>query len=509
MFGSGEKRRSSSPDRGDTRKRLRPYDSARSSHGETFEGRARYYLPFHAHLDERVAPSGPEGAFSDQMIQEQQGRRNQDTQAGLSRPDSPPFSTHLQELEKRLFLDESLNPQQADEIHASEHLKAWEKSLQDELSRHPQQDPPVALQGEPDRASASNVEQVDEEKYQKIVEQLINPPSKRKKMPRMNEKEFGRIMEILEEKRNKGEINNEKYDICKKKMKQKIRNMKHYKDNKDAIKAKGAQYRKDNKDTIKAKGTQYRKDNKEAIRARHANYYKDNKDAIRSYKANYYKDNKYVIRGSQANYYKDNKDIIISHKANYYKDNKDVIRSYQANYYKDNKDVILAKNAEKRVHLYQEALQKATNEIVALEQEITSLQQQPCLFLDNNQLLAEKQRLLRRHHTSKERYEKALARDLEKAERLIQIRQELDGLIGREAPSHRDLQESLPNAAEESSSHHATQETRPFEERYHHWLAHPSHDAHIIATAQQLYGEYRELQRHFEEDLEPLLADFA
>ena len=130
--------------------------------------------------------------------------------------------------------------------------------------------------------------------------------------------------------------------------------------------------------------------------------------------------------------------------------------------------------------------------------------------MDIQQLLVKKHNDLRKCNTKKKYNEKFLERNLEKAQRLIQIQQELDELIGREAPSHGDLQASHPNAAEESSSHHATQELRPLEERYHHWLAHAhaSHYAHIIATAQELYAEYRELQRHFEEELGPLLADF-
>lgn len=78
-------------------------------------------------------------------------------------------------------------------------------------------------------------------------------------------------------------------------------------------------------------------------------------------------------------------------------------------------------------------------------------------------MLVKKQEDLIKLKKAKEYYEKALARDLEKARRVIQIQQELG-----EAPSHIDLQESLPNARGESSSHHATQEIIPLEEQ---WLA--------------------------------------
>src|SRR5690242_20087941 len=107
MFRSGEQRRSSAADRGDTRKRLRSDEAVRPSHGQTFEDRRRHYLPFHAHLDERVGPSHPEGALSGQELQErwqeQQGSSNQDTQTGSSYAESPVFFSHLQNWEERLF----------------------------------------------------------------------------------------------------------------------------------------------------------------------------------------------------------------------------------------------------------------------------------------------------------------------------------------------------------------------------------------------------------------------
>jgi hypothetical protein len=316
----------------------------------------------------------------------------------------------------------------------------------------------------PDQASASNVEQVDEAKCQRIVEQLINSP--KRMLSGMNEKELVKILNIIEEKKSQGEINNEKYEIYKKKIKKSIYNARYHKYNRDAILVKQSEYREKNKD---------------------------------------------VKKEISAEYYKEKKDTILVKQAEYREKNKDAIKVKRAKRYKNNICAILAENAEKSVQKYQEALQKVNDAIVALEQEITSLQRQPSLSADTKQLLAKKQRLLRKQNTSKKRSEEALARNLEKVQRFIQIQQELDELLGREAPSHRDGQASLPNAAEESSSHHATQEIRPLEERYHHWLAHAhtSHAAHLIGTAQDLYAEYHELQRHFEEELGPLLADFA
>jgi hypothetical protein len=273
-------------------------------------------------------------------------------------------------------------------------------SLQDTLASPSQQDIPMPAQGSPDQASTSKVEEIDKAKCDQIVEQLINPPSKRRMMPRINRKEFYEIIDILYKKRDKGEINDEKYNNYRKKMIKKIKNIEHYKDNQYAVQAKQSEYRE------------------------------NNQDAIRAIKAKYYKDNQYAIRAKQSEYRE------------------------------NNQDAIRVRKAEKRVHLYQEALQKATNEIAALVQEIQSLGNQLSFSTDVNQLLVKKQENLIKLKKAKEHYERSLGQNLKKARRVIQTPQELG-----EAPSHIDLQESLPNARGESSSHHATQEIRPLEEQ--------------------------------------------
>ena len=137
------------------------------------------------------------------------------------------------------------------------------------------------------------------------------------------------------------------------------------------------------------------------------------------------------------------------------------------------------------------------------------MKNQLSLSTDVNQLLVKKQEDLIKLQKAKEHYEKYLDQNLEKARRVIQIQQELAELIG-EAPSHIDPQESLPDALGESSSHHATQEIRPLEESYDQWLARDKYrKIQRIDTAKLLYAEYHELQRHFAEELVPLLADFA
>jgi hypothetical protein len=52
---------------------------------------------------------------------------------------------------------------------------------------------------------------------------------------------------------------------------------------------------------------------------------------------------------------------------------------------------------------------------------------------------------------------------------------------------------------------------RSFEESYHEWhtIVQASQDAHKLSKFEGLYTEYRELQRHFEEEREPLLAEFV
>ncbi len=315
------------------------------------------------------------------------------------------------------------------------------QSLQDALASPSQQDIPMPAQGRPDQASASKVEEIDEAKCDQIVEKLINPPSKKRKMLGINEKECYKIIEILDEKMDKGEINSEKYKISRNKMMQKIRKAKRYKNNKDAAFARNAKY------------------------------------------------------------YKNNKHAMLAKNAKYYKNNKHAILAKKAEYHKSHKDVILAKKAERRVRDWQEALQKADNEIAALEQEIQSLKNQLSLSTDVNQLLVKKQKDLIKLQKAKEHYGKYLDQNLEKARRVIQIQQELAELIG-EAPSHINPQESLPDALGESSSHHATQEIRPLEESYDQWLARGQvpQDSQRSDTAKILYAEYHELQRHFEEE---------
>ena len=328
MFG-GEKRPSSS-DRADTRKWLRPDDSGRPSHGETFEERARYYSPYHSLQDKRASPGDPEGALSDQVIQERlqepQGSRNQDTQAGSSRSEGPVFFSHFQELEKRLLLDESPNPQQVEEIHDVERLKEWERSLQDELSRLPQQDPPMPRQGGPDQASASNAEQVDETKCQQIVEQLLNPPSKRKKMPYINGKEVDKIINILEEKQKEGLITPEIYKNCKRRIQKKLKQAEYDKNHKDTIKVKQAEYRKNHKDTLRVKRAEYYKNNNDIRKAKQAEYRKNHNDTIKVKRAEYYKNNKDTIKikndtrkAKRAEYRKNHNDTIKVKRAEYYK----------------------------------------------------------------------------------------------------------------------------------------------------------------------------------------------
>ena len=127
------------------------------------------------------------------------------------------------------------------------------QSLQDARASPSQQDIPMPAQGRPDQASASQVEEIDEAKCDQIVEQLINPPSKKRHMLGINEKECYKIIEILGEKRDRGEINSEKYKISRNKMMQKIRKPKYYKNNKDAILSQQYKYYKNNKDAIRQK----------------------------------------------------------------------------------------------------------------------------------------------------------------------------------------------------------------------------------------------------------------
>jgi hypothetical protein len=579
MFRSGEKRRSSSPDRGDTRKRQRTRDLVWPSHGETFEERRGYYLRFYSHQSshqdaqqhQRDDPSHPEGTpltpkekrgFMKLMYKLRRGDENAWQEWAQLPQEKVKQFLNLFPQEKRqsiLFLlhgrqdqvgssrrdmDSSLSqePDSVDETHtfSQEEREVFNHAL-DLLRYSPQEiEQRLSLQDQggdqqatlaqdqhevpSHQASTSNAEQVDEAKCQQIVEQLLNPPSKRKRMPRMNEKEVGKIMNILEEKKNGEIISDEKYNHCQRKIQKKVQNAKYHKDNKDAIKTKKAEYYEDNKDAIKTKKAEYYEDNKDAIKTKKAEYYENNRDAIKSRDADYRKNNKEAIKSRVADYrknnkeaiksrnvkyYENNKDAIKSRNVKYYENNKDAIKSRNVKYYENNRDAILTQKAEKSVQRYREALQKVNDAIVALEQEITSLQQQSSWPADDQQLLAERQNALRKWEKKKKHNEKFLERNLQKAQRLIQIQQELSQLMG-ENQTLAEEQASLPNAAEESSSPHATQEIRPLEERYHHWLAHAhtSHAAHLIGTAQDLYAEYHELQRHFEEELGPLLADF-
>ena len=75
-------------------------------------------------------------------------------------------------------------------------------------------------------------------------------------------------MKILEEKKNKGEINNDKYEIYGNKIKQKIKEIEIYEKNKDPIKAKIAERCKNKKVDKKVYLAEYRKNKKDVIKAK-------------------------------------------------------------------------------------------------------------------------------------------------------------------------------------------------------------------------------------------------
>jgi hypothetical protein len=387
-----------------------------------------------------------------------------------------------QEIEQRL---EPVNQQ-----HQSRHGES-PTSCQQEVPSH--------------QAASSASEPVDEAKCHQIVEQLIHP-QKGKRIPRLTQEEGEKIRAMLDQKEIEGAIDEQSAKHAKGKLLKKLYDMRLYKTNGDAKRAQVSKRYKTKKEARRTQDAERDKINRETILARDAERDKTKKEARRTQDAKRYKDNRETIRIKDAKRYKDNRETIRIKEAKRYKDNRETIIARNTEYQKR------LRIPENRVAFLERTLQKAQDkydkEIANLQQDIDSLRDQ-----QQKQLLAEKQtrleQTLHEWNELRERKEKALGN----AQRLVEIQQEITALV-QHPHSHthqHDLSfEPLP-LRQEPSSDDAAQEMRSFDESYHEWhtTVQASQDAHKLSEFEGLYTEYRDLQRHFEEELEPLLAEFV
>jgi hypothetical protein len=361
----------------------------------------------------------------------------------------------LQEIEQRL--------EPVDQRHQSLHGES-PTSCQQEVPSH--------------QAASSASESGDEAKCHQIVEQLIHP-QKRKRIPRFTQEEYEKILAMLDQKEFEGAI--------------------------DELSVK------------RAKGKLKRKLCKERL-------YETKREVRLTQQVEHYENNKETILTQQAQYYENNKETILTQQAQYRKNNRETILAKRTQYRKNNRETRLAQKAqcrerlripENRVAFLERTLKKAQDQYSKYDKEIASLQQHINSLSDQQQMqfLIEKQTLLEqtRHKWNKVREGKEKA--LGEARRLVQIQHEITALVQHPhslTHQHDISFEPLPLRQEPSSSD-AAQEMRAFEESYHEWqtTVQASQDAQKLSELEGLYTECRELQRHLEEELEPLLADFV
>jgi hypothetical protein len=409
------------------------------------------------------------------------------------------------------------------------------------------QSPTSGPQEVPSHQAASSASELgDEAKYHQIVEQLLHP-QKGKRIPRFTQEEYEKILALLDQKKFEGAIDELSVKRAKRKLKKNLSNIKLYETKREVILAQQAEYYQNNKETIRAKKAQYCKNNRETRLAQQAEHYQNNRETKLAQQAEHYQNNKEAILAQQAQYRKNHKEAILARqaqcrknnretrlaqRAQYYQNNRETRLAQRAQYYQNNRETIRAQQAQCRERLripenlvafLERTLKKAQDQygkkIASLQQHINALRDQQHLFHDadhaipQKQLLAEKQTLLEqtRHKWNEVREGKEKA--LGEARHLVQIQHEITALVQHpHSPTHQhDISfEPLPLRQEPSSSD-AAQEMRAFEENYHEWqtTVQASQDAQKLSEFEGLCTEYRELQRHFEEELEPLLAEFV